>query len=72
MLIGAQVAGNVYNRFLAGAAALTLPQWRSFWWIPASFAAVILLFFVAAFRDRPSEEPVRAVPGGAQPRAARS
>jgi nucleoside transporter len=72
MLIGAQVAGNVYNRFLAGATTLSLAQWNRFWWIPAGFAAVILLFFVAAFRDRATEEPVRTVPGGAPaPRAAR-
>jgi hypothetical protein len=32
MLIGAQVAGNVYNRFLGDAPALTLDQWRSFWY----------------------------------------
>jgi nucleoside transporter len=52
MLIGAQVAGNVYNRFLAGATALTLPQWQSFWWFPAAFALAVLAFFVLFFRDR--------------------
>ena len=53
MLIGAQVAGNVYNRFLApGATTLTLDQWRSFWILPAAFAAVVLVFFTLAFRDR--------------------
>jgi Kef-type K+ transport system membrane component KefB len=53
MLIGAQVAGNVYNRFLGDAPALTLPQWQRFWWIPASFAAAIMVFFALTFRDRP-------------------
>jgi len=52
MLIGAQVAGNVYNRFLDGATTLTLQQWQSFWWIPAGFAAVVMLFFALAFHDR--------------------
>ena len=52
MLIGAQVAGNVYNRYLAGTQTLTLDQWRSFWLLPAAFAAVILVFFALAFRDR--------------------
>lgn len=52
MLIGAQVAGNVYNRFLGGAPGLTLEQWRNFWWIPALFAAAVLLFFGLTFRDR--------------------
>ena len=52
MLIGAQVAGNVYNRYLAGTQTLTLDQWRSFWLLPAGFATLILVFFVLAFRDR--------------------
>lgn len=50
MLIGAQVAGNVYNRFLAGAASLTLEQWARFWIFPASFAAAVLVFFALFFR----------------------
>ncbi len=52
MLIGAQVAGNVYNRILGGAASLTLDQWRSFWVLPAGFAAVVLIFFAALFRPK--------------------
>src|SRR5881409_1878583 len=56
MLIGAQIAGNVYDRFLAGATALTLEQWRSFWWLPAAFAAAVLVFF-AAFFKAPGREP---------------
>lgn len=55
MLIGAQVAGNVYNRFLAGAPSLTLDQWQSFWYLPAAFAAVVLVFFAIAFNDRAEE-----------------
>src|SRR6266542_3956148 len=51
MLIGAQVAGNVYNRFLGGAASLTLDRWPSFWVLPAGFAAVVLLLFAALFRS---------------------
>jgi nucleoside transporter len=60
MLIGAQVAGNVYNRFLAGATALTLDQWRSFWLLPAGFAAVVLVFFGLTFNDREAEAKRRA------------
>lgn len=60
MLIGAQVAGNVYNRFLAGATALTLDQWKSFWMLPAGFAAAVLLFFALAFHDREAEAKRRA------------
>jgi nucleoside transporter len=67
MLIGAQVAGNVYNRFLAGATALTLEQWRSFWLLPAGFAAVVLIFFGFAFNDREAEAKRRAgVPAAAE------
>jgi nucleoside transporter len=52
MLIGAQVAGNVYNRFLDGGTRLSLEQWQNFWWIPAAFAAAIMVFFAMTFRDR--------------------
>lgn len=57
MLIGAQVAGNVYNRFLAGAERLPLDQWSSFWLLPASFAAVVLVLFALFFRE---QQKVRA------------
>src|SRR5688500_11807705 len=60
MLIGAQVAGNVYNRFLAGGTALSLEQWGSFWLLPAGFAAVVLIFFGVAFHDREAEARRRA------------
>ena len=53
MLIGAQVAGRVFNRFLGTATSLTLEQWGSFWWLPAGFAAAVLVFFSVFFK--PSE-----------------
>jgi hypothetical protein len=52
MLIGAYVAGQVYNRFLGGAKDLTLDKWQSFWWLPCAFAAFVLVFFALAFHDR--------------------
>jgi len=52
MLIGAQVAGNVYNAFLGGQERLTLGQFQQFWMIPAAFAVLVLLFFAATFNDR--------------------
>ena len=52
MFIGAQIAGRVYNSFLGGATALTLPQWAQFWWLPAGFAAFVLLFFALFFRPQ--------------------
>src|SRR5207302_236559 len=50
MLIGAQVAGNVYNRILGGATSLTLDQWPSFWVLRAGFAAAVLVCFAVLFR----------------------
>src|SRR5881396_1793093 len=62
MLIGAQIAGNVYNSFLGGGATvLTLAQWRSFWWLPAIFATAVLLFFGAFFKTTANQQ------GGQQP-----
>ena len=49
MLIGAQVAGNVYTRLLAGATSMTLARWPSFWVLPAGFAAGILVLFALLF-----------------------
>ncbi|MDX1530818.1 MAG: MFS transporter [Rhodothermales bacterium] len=69
MLIGAQVAGNVYNAFLGSAELLTLEQWQSFWWIPAAFAAAIAAFFALAFHDRVDRDP-DAVPTDQQVTAA--
>src|SRR5947199_7586906 len=57
MLIGAQIAGNVYNRMLGGAAGLTLERWPSFWVLPAGFAAVVLLLFAALFRPGGARAP---------------
>ena len=55
MLIGAQVAGNVYNRLLGGAASMTLDRWPDFWVLPAGFAAVVLLLFAVLFRPTPPQ-----------------
>jgi MFS family permease len=52
MLVGAQIAGAVYDGFLKDSAALTLQQWQSFWWIPAAFAAVVLVLFIVSFREK--------------------
>jgi len=52
MFIGAQVAGAVYNSYLGGRDALPLAEWTEFWWIPAAFAAAVLVLFVLLFHDR--------------------
>jgi nucleoside transporter len=33
-------------------------NWRTFWWIPCAFAAVIALFFALTFRDKASDRAV--------------
>jgi nucleoside transporter len=68
MLIGAQVAGRVYNGFLAGREVLPLAEWAGFWWIPALFAAGVLVVFLLLFHDRvdragTSVEPHADAPG---------
>lgn len=52
MFIGAQVAGNLFNAFLGGSEALTNAQWQEFWYVPAAFAAAIMLFFMFTFNDK--------------------
>jgi len=60
MLIGAQAAGNLFNAFLGDAAALTLDQWRQFWFVPAAFAAVVMVLFALLFYDRVDRSQVSA------------
>ena len=57
MLVGAQAAGKVYNRFLAGGTGLSLPQWNQFWWLPAGFALLVMIFFAVMFNDRVADDP---------------
>lgn len=53
LLIGAQIAGALFNSLLAdGATALTLPQWKDFWIYPAGFAVVVMVFFAVLFKDK--------------------
>lgn len=72
MLIGARVAGSVYNQFLAGAPALTLDRWQTFWWFPAAFAAAVLLFFALFFHERTTDAPATVTLPGGSPAGARS
>lgn len=61
MFIGAQVAGNIFNNFLAGASALAPEQWQSFWWVPAGFAAAILVFFALTFNDKVEDKEIQTL-----------
>lgn len=52
MLVGAQVAGTVYNLFLGDAAALSGEQFQRFWMLPAVFSLVVLVIFALTFRPK--------------------
>ena len=52
MLIGAQVTGWLFNSTVTETGLAALPQWRSFWWLPAVFAAVVMVLFGLFFSDR--------------------
>jgi MFS family permease len=69
MLIGAQVAGAVYNRFLGGREALPLAEWAQFWWIPAAFAAGVLILFILLFNDRVDRSMATVAPHADAPDA---
>lgn len=58
MLVGAQIAGTVFNSFLGDASALTAAQWKEFWLIPAGFALAVLVIFVLTFKDEVDREGV--------------
>lgn len=60
MLIGAQVAGEVFNSFLGNAEVLSAGQWYTFWWIPAAFAGAVLLFFMLFFNDQVIDDDATA------------
>jgi nucleoside transporter len=70
MLIGAQVAGNVYNGFLGAAEGLTLDQWQRFWYLPAAFAGAVAVFFAVTFRDRVARDADLSPDSFEQPSAA--
>ena len=69
MLIGAQVAGEVYNSFLGARDVLPLAEWPDFWWIPAAFAGVVLLLFIVFFNDRVDRSEVSVTPSADDPDA---
>ncbi|MBM4154456.1 MAG: MFS transporter [Lentisphaerae bacterium] len=57
MLIGAQVAGALFNGIVKAAAGTPeqLAQWRTFWIIPAVLAAVVMVLFGLFFREEPAK-----------------
>jgi nucleoside transporter len=49
--IGAQIAGRIVAANTTGAAPETVTDWRAVWIIPTAMAAVVLVVFIALFRD---------------------
>jgi len=54
MLIGAQVSGWLFNGIVTATGAESLPQYQTFWLLPAVFAAGVMLMFAALFNDKAS------------------
>ncbi|MYA77208.1 MAG: nucleoside permease [Gemmatimonadetes bacterium] len=50
MLIGAQIAGRVYNAFLGSTGSLSLSDWQVFWILPAALVILVLILFAAGFK----------------------
>jgi len=69
MLIGAQIAGRVYNLFLKDAERLTVEQWQNFWYIPAAFAIVVMILFMITFKDtsKSDDAPVKGTEADPEP-----
>ena len=61
MLLGAQISGWQFNAIVPDPKLLT--AWQSFWWVPAGFAALVILFFGAGFDDRLPEKQEKVAPG---------
>lgn len=62
MLVGAQVAGWIFEGVFAGEVDQALPLWGTFWWIPAAFAAVVMVFFAIFFRGGKRQAAPATVP----------
>jgi nucleoside transporter len=65
MLIGAWVAGFVVERYTD--AATKVHDWQTIWLIPAAMAAVVLIIFVVAFRDKAADDEVEQLPTTGEP-----
>ncbi|MBY5956662.1 MFS transporter [Membranicola marinus] len=58
MLIGAQVAGFIFNLYIGDSAQMSLENWKAFWRIPALFALGVMAFFMIFFNDRKVEKKI--------------
>ncbi|MBK8946238.1 MAG: MFS transporter [Ignavibacteriae bacterium] len=51
MLIGSQIAGLLFNNLITGN---SLIEWQNFWFIPAIFATLVMIFFGIMFKENKS------------------
>jgi MFS family permease len=51
--LGSVVSGKVGDAVTTNG----VTNWRTFWWVPCAFAAVIALFFALTFREREPGSP---------------
>jgi nucleoside transporter len=51
MLIGSLVAGYVQKMYTSGEGASAITNWTNVWLVPAAIAGVVLLLFIAFFKD---------------------
>jgi len=56
MLIGAQVSGWIFNSIVIDSGTQAMQQWQIFWFTPAIFAALVLIFFIMLFKDKKLSE----------------
>jgi MFS family permease len=56
MLIGAQLAGYLFNGMVDASSPEVFKQWQNFWYVPAVLAAIVMVFFAAMFKDKEIEK----------------
>ncbi len=62
MLVGSQVFPLIVKHYTSGPEGAQVRDWRGIWMVPAIAAGVILLIFVALFRDRDVENKPATAP----------
>jgi len=62
MLLGAQIAGALFDSVLGADVSQSMQTWATFWWIPAAFAAAVLAAFIVLFKSDVDEGAPAKVP----------
>ena len=58
MGIGSYLSGIVKDKYTTGTGATAVTNWASVWMVPAGIAAIVLLLFLVAFKEK--KHPVAA------------